>query len=701
MRSQRIFTTMKQLSFIIRLLALSALFVIGAFANTVSLDTSFNGTGYSIRPAVPLPDWSLGWAFALQPDGKIVIGGDTVHNQQPDRFALMRLNGDGSLDTSFGTGGSVSTLVDVSNGASDLQLQPDGKILLCGGSWREGTADNMTILRYTAAGALDTSFNGTGYRTININGDSSEYCGAMALLPDGKILMTGSTSANLGGQSDIVMARLNADGSLDTTFNGSGILTIVDPNLNEGAGPIILLADGKFILGGYRYNGANANFLLMRFNADGTPDTSFGTGGATVTVPGSGSNFIGSIDRQSDGKIVAGGSGYLVRYTANGALDPTFGTGGVSRVQAEMGRIRVAGDDKILVAEKFGANAGVVRFTVNGAVDTNFNGGAANIFTPGFSCVAGSVAVQPDNKILFSGYCTSNGSPRFAVWRVKETRTKRFLDFNGDGGTDMSIYRPSNGQWWYLDSSNLFTQTVAAQFGLATDRPVPADFTGDGRTDVAVFRPSTGEWFVLRSENNTFYSFPFGTSGDIPIAADYDGDDLADVAVFRPSTNEWYIQKSTGGLVIATFGTAGDKPVPSDYDGDFKTDIAIYRPSSGEWWISKSSDNSIYAFQFGTASDKVVPGDYTGDNKTDAAFWRPSTGEWFILRSEDFSYYSIPFGLSDDLPTPGNYAGDGRFDLVVYRPSTNTWHVQPTGGAYFYRIFGAAGDQPLPNGFVP
>jgi hypothetical protein len=96
-----------------------------------------------------------------------------------------------------------------------------------------------------------------------------------------------------------------------------------------------------------------------------------------------------------------------------------------------------------------------------------------------------------------------------------------------------------------------------------------------------------------------------------------------------------------------------------------------------------------------------VPGDYTGDNKTDAAFWRPSTGEWFILRSEDSSYYSIPFGLSDDLPTPGNYFGDSRFDLVVFRPSTNTWHIQPTGGAYFYKVFGAAGDQPLPNVFVP
>ena len=161
----------------------------------------------------------------------------------------------------------------------------------------------------------------------------------------------------------------------------------------------------------------------------------------------------------------------------------------------------------------------------------------------------------------------------------------------------------------------------------------------------------------------------------------------------RKPTRSWFSR--------AAKSSSGDKPVPSDYDGDFKTDIAIYRPSTGEWWISRSSHGGINVFQFGTSTDKPVPGDYTGDNKTDAAFWRPSTGEWFVLRSEDFSYYAVPFGLSDDLPTPGQFDGDGKFDLAVYRPSTNRWYVQVTGGGYFYRDFGAPGDRPLPNLFVP
>ncbi|HSK71329.1 MAG TPA: serine hydrolase [Pyrinomonadaceae bacterium] len=275
--------------------------------------------------------------------------------------------------------------------------------------------------------------------------------------------------------------------------------------------------------------------------------------------------------------------------------------------------------------------------------------------------------------------------------------TPRF-DFDGDGKTDISIYRPSVGEWWYQKSSN--GGNGAFQFGSATDKIVPADFTGDGKTDIAVWRPQTGEWLIMRSEDNSFYSFPFGANGDIPVPADFDADGRADAAVFRPSNSTWYILRSTEGVNIQIFGQAGDVPVAVDYDGDNRTDIAIYRPSVGEWWLQRSGLGAI-AFQFGNSTDKPVQGDYTGDGKADVAFFRPSTNEWFVLRSENQSFYSFPFGANGDIATPGDYDGDGKTDAAVFRPSSNVWFVQRSTSGTLIQSFGQMGDMPIPSAFVP
>jgi hypothetical protein len=109
----------------------------------------------------------------------------------------------------------------------------------------------------------------------------------------------------------------------------------------------------------------------------------------------------------------------------------------------------------------------------------------------------------------------------------------------------------------------------------------------------------------------------------------------------------------------------------------------------------------VIATTFGGSSDKPVQGDYTGDGKADVAFFRPSTGEWFILRSEDFSFFSFPFGTVGDIPAPGDYDGDGRHDATVFRPSNATWFSQRTTAGTLIQQFGATGDRPIPNAFVP
>ncbi len=276
---------------------------------------------------------------------------------------------------------------------------------------------------------------------------------------------------------------------------------------------------------------------------------------------------------------------------------------------------------------------------------------------------------------------------------VVPTNRTRF-DFDGDNKTDVSIFRPNAGEWWFQRSID--GNDNAFQFGGSGDTLIPSDYTGDGKTDIAFWRNST-DIYVLRSDDSTFYSFPFGASGDIHTPGDFDGDGKDDTAVYRPTSSTWFIFRSSDSQIdIVGFGIAEDQPVVADYDGDGRDDIAIYRPSNSQWWINRSTDGVI-VYQFGSAGDKTVQGDYTGDGKADVAFWRESTGEWFIIRSNDDSFYAFPFGSSGDIPTPGDFDGDGKNDAVVYRPTDNTWYKEQSTNGFEAVLFGSAGDIPLPN----
>lgn len=279
-------------------------------------------------------------------------------------------------------------------------------------------------------------------------------------------------------------------------------------------------------------------------------------------------------------------------------------------------------------------------------------------------------------------------------------RNKR-ADFDGDGRSDFSVWRPDTGVWYALQSSN--GAALAVQFGLGTDVPAPGDYDGDGKTDEAVFRPSDGVWHILTKAG--FYSSrAFGQSGDIPVAADYNGDGKTDIAVFRPSDGVWYIANSDsrGTFTFIQFGIAGDKPVPSDYDGDGKADAAVYRLNNGaeEWWLNRSTAG-VFATSFGATGDNAVQADYTGDGKADIAVFRPSTGVWYVLRSEDLSYFAFPFGTTGDIASPGDFDGDGNYDAAVFRPSTGVWYAQLSTGGYAIVSFGQNGDRSIPQAYLP
>ncbi len=276
-------------------------------------------------------------------------------------------------------------------------------------------------------------------------------------------------------------------------------------------------------------------------------------------------------------------------------------------------------------------------------------------------------------------------------------------DFDGDGRTDLGVFRPSDSvsepDFLINRSSNNSTNEVA--WGSFGDIAANSDYDGDGRTDFAVFRPSTGTWFILQSSNNSIIALNFGLSGDKLAPADYDGDGKSDIAVYRPSTGVWYVLKSSDGQnVISQFGISEDLPVQADFDGDSKADIAVYRPSTGVWYVLRTSDGGATIVPFGLNGDKPVAGDFDGDAMADFAVFRPSERVWYVLRSSQ-GFTAIQFGLSDDKPLQADFDGDGRRDVAIYRPSNGVWYyLQSSDSAFVSRQFGSMGDTPVPSIFV-
>ncbi|HEV7646421.1 MAG TPA: Ig-like domain-containing protein [Pyrinomonadaceae bacterium] len=225
-------------------------------------------------------------------------------------------------------------------------------------------------------------------------------------------------------------------------------------------------------------------------------------------------------------------------------------------------------------------------------------------------------------------------------------------NFDGDKKIDYAFYR--SGTWHILNSSNSQVRTV--QFGIAGDQPVPGDYDGDGKTDVAVFRASTGVWYIWRSSDGQFDIRQFGLSGDKALTGDYDGDGMSDVTIWRPSNGAWYIWLSGGSYLITQFGLDGDIPTVGDFDGDKKADITIYRPSNGAWYVIESGSGNYRIMNWGLATDKPVPGDYDRDGKTDFAVFRESEGNWYIYKSSINNYVVQHFGMAGDIPIPAAFA---------------------------------------------
>jgi hypothetical protein len=355
----------------------------------------------------------------------------------------------------------------------------------------------------------------------------------------------------------------------------------------------------------------------------------------------------------------------------------------------------IQADGKLVTAGSFNGDFAIGRFNSNGSLDTTFGGGdgVATIDFNDTDDEAFGMNLDAKGRAVVVG--RSDGA--FALARLK-LGTQAPFDYDGDGKTDFSVYRPSNGTWYVARSLNrdMYVNTFWSH------ALIPADYDGDGKTDLATpdLYDNGSVLVIFYSSTNTvsarsFFDAPLPSLGFAP---DFDGDGKADPTLWTAGL--WQIALSSGTEYAQQWGMAGDKPVPADFDGDGRAELAVFRPSEGKWYIANFWTGAITIVNWGVTGDIPVVGDYNGDGRADYAVYRPSNNNWYRMHSSDHSINVQTWGAAGDVVTPGDYDGDGRMDIAVFRPSEGEWYVLTAAHTIITATFGQSGDVPTPSAFI-
>jgi uncharacterized delta-60 repeat protein len=428
---------------ILLLSVLLNLLSIGLSAQNGMLDNTFGSSG-KVTTSVGTGNGE-GWGMVIQDDWTIVVGG-FEYNGVDSNFALTKYTRDGVLDNTFGMNGKVTTAMGAGNSIiHSLALQPDGKILAAGWAWN-GTGNDFATARYNPNGTLDSSFGNNGKVTTSIAA-SNDMGTSVAMMSDWTIVVGGSS---FNGQNyDFALVRYLADGSLDNSFGINGKVITPMGNDNDEINAITIQPDSSIVVAGTVSSGSNNSFGVARYNANGMLDNSFGMNGKVITPGGVSDDEAYSIVLQPDGKIVIGGYSSngvnddfgLVRYLSNGNQDSTFGINGrvitaIGDSDEDVYSVLVQPDGKLVAAGSYLNNGirnyAMVRYNADGNLDNNFGAnGKVTTMISASNNEAYAVAMQPDGKIIAAGYANDGTKENFSVARYISGLSLGVVDLSG------------------------------------------------------------------------------------------------------------------------------------------------------------------------------------------------------------------------------------------------------------------------------
>jgi len=395
-------------------------------AQVGALDLSFDTDGIATTSFGAGDGYA--YSIAIQSDGKIVVAGYSDTGSQ-DLFAIARYNTNGTLDNSFGIDGIVTTAIagSSSNRAHGVAIQSDGKIVAVGYYGSASTGNDFAVVRYNTNGSLDLSFDSDGIASTNFDLTSNDRAFSVAIQTDGKIVVSGYNTSS-GSNRDFAVVRYNSDGSLDNTFNGSGIVsTQIESGVDEGRS-VAIQNDGKIVVAGFCFDNIQRKFSLVRYNTNGSLDNTFNSTGIVRTAIDTTDDAAYAMAIQSDGKIVVTGysrtSTYdyaTVRYNTNGSLDNSFDSDGI--VITSIGTtatssdvpyaIAIQSDGKIVVSGASDYDFGIIRYLGDGSLDNSFDldgivkTDTDTLFTDELIT---SIALQSDGKIVVAGHSKNSSS---------------------------------------------------------------------------------------------------------------------------------------------------------------------------------------------------------------------------------------------------------------------------------------------------